>query len=233
MGGSPFSRVICRGGSAGRGLVVGCSAGPGFARGTPDDLPELGDSGGSRGGHQQGACDGGQEQGSGQGQDVVNSQEVMFAERAFWMMKTTATTRTAEPAISPVHIPLAGVCRCPRPGGCGTGWGGAEPLAEGGRQRAGRAVWRCWSGHGVTSFTSGSARAGRGRFPCGAGPAAGELVQRLRKNRTTSTMITMRTSVPMPIYMGTPLVSARAEPGCLIRLSQAGGPGWRAPGRVG
>jgi hypothetical protein len=33
----------------------------------------------------------------------------MFAECAFWMMKTTATTRTAKPAISPVGYSF-GVC---------------------------------------------------------------------------------------------------------------------------
>ena len=35
-----------------------------------------------------------------------------------------------------------------------------------------------------------------------AGPAAGELVQRLRRNRTTSTMITMITIAPKLMNMG-------------------------------
>lgn len=40
---------------------------------------------------------------------------------------------------------------------------------------------------------AGSLRAGHG---------TGALVQCLRRNMTTSTMITMRTTVPMPMYMG-------------------------------
>jgi hypothetical protein len=56
----------------------------------------------------------------------------MFAACAFWMMKITATTRTAKPAISPVRIPLVQVRGCPRPGGGVAGGGGVEPLAEGG-----------------------------------------------------------------------------------------------------
>lgn len=75
MGGSPFllSHLLGRGapapGIGGEPVVADCLAGPGLAQGVPDDLPQLGDPRGSRGGHRQGACDGGQEQGRGQGED--------------------------------------------------------------------------------------------------------------------------------------------------------------------
>jgi len=132
----------------------------------------------------------------------------MLAACAFWMMKITATARAAKPAISPVGLPMVRVCRCPRRG---------EPLAEG-RQRAGHAVRRCWFGRDVTFFISGTGsrrawpvslvpsrsgrkQARRGRPGNKVSGHAGELVQCLRRNRTTSTMITMITMAPKPMNM--------------------------------
>jgi hypothetical protein len=55
-----------------------------------------------------------------------------------------------------------------------------------------------------------------------AGPAVGELVQCLRRNRTTSTMITMITIAPKLINMECSSgVCWGLEGGCLIRLSRA------------
>jgi len=50
-----------------------------------------------------------------------------------------------KPAISSVRIPLIRVCSRPRRGG--GGGGGPEPLADGGRHRAGCAAGCRWFGH--------------------------------------------------------------------------------------
>ena len=49
----------------------------------------------------------------------------MFAACVFWMMKITATTRAAKPAISPVRIPLVRVKSAAGRLRCGRGRGGA------------------------------------------------------------------------------------------------------------
>ena len=91
----------------------------------------------------------------------------MFAARAFWTMKITATMRAAKPAISLVRIPLVRACGGRRPGGCGAGGGGAEPLAEGGGSVL---VVPCGAAGPVMALLpseAGPARADRGRFPAG------------------------------------------------------------------
>jgi hypothetical protein len=71
-----------------------------------------------------------------------------------------------------------------------------------GRQRAGHAVWRCWSGSWRYFLQKRDRLAQAVAGPLAGGPAAGELVQRLCRNRTTSTMITMITIAPKLMNMG-------------------------------
>ena len=96
MGGSPFLVSPGGGGRGGVGLWV--AAGPGLALGAPDVLPELGDPGGSRGGHQQGACDGGQEQGRGEGGKEGKAQEAVVRGVGVWEEEDNGDGGAAEPA---------------------------------------------------------------------------------------------------------------------------------------
>src|ERR1700678_3835073 len=119
----------------------------------------------------------------------------MFAACAFWTMKITATMRTTAPPSGAGRAPPVQVRGCP-PRGCGAGGagGGAEPLAEGGTV----VVGPCGAVMALLPSEAGPARGGLGGFACGPVP----VDQCLRRNRKTSTTITMMTITPKLMNMG-------------------------------